>query len=481
MFSKPTFQNPNTFNSFGQQPQKQQQQQNLFGMSNSQQQAPQQPSRFAKYALKAEQPGWIADEHNGLQQSNTGIDQGNNGTISSSRESDTVTGIKRRVIPRKLIRRVHKTESESMDDDKTNIPSLPFRTRHTKEENNKQDDANAWDSYNHLDRPPTKTLHDLRGPVEDNDGSSLVIDNADFRELMDRPAGYVNAFNRYHRTRIDLPQSKHSSGPQRPDVPFSVSQPGSTETVDHKQNGIAISRPNESAVIVYGFSDSNFDLMISHFAKFGTIVEDFHDSSVTDLRNSQILPMILMNEQRQREEAERMEKTNNDGGSSNAKLNGKSMMRLKSYPIFVGHGWVKITYQSPSSAVRALRENGSHDDQQSVIGVVPYTRNGVEKLLNHKIPDDLDVGHGLASLHIDPEDLQFPEDRWGIGEILKKSFIESGAMSTGKDGSGKTINADIMQLKDGSNLINSRKNQKKKKTGGFTENAIRFFFGTGAL
>ena len=415
--------------------------------------------------------------------------------------------IKRREIPTKLIKRVHKTENESLEEEKGKIAALPFRARkNTSVEKNKK----RWeDEYKNVDMPPKKSLLDLNGPVENELEDGLVIDNPDFLNLTDRPNDYMNAFNRYSRSRMVTSVAKEKSE-KRQNLPFvysdstsaelkdkaSKSEPNSTfhAKISNKSvNGRSkedYERFKECAVIVYGFQDSNFDLIVEHFAKFGTIVEDFDNAENGAARTKYVLPMIIMNEQLEREKSsntsqkrKKLFAESSVIGSSNEKTNTirDPIMRMKNYPIFVGEGWVKITYMSTTAAIRALRENGSRDDQGSTVGVVPYTRKEIESLLGRQIPDELDVGNGLSSLHFNPEDLKFEDDANGVGKILKRCLIESGTVSSGEDETGKTINSGFTKLKDGSKLIKSKKNLPKKSKGGIVKNSVQFFFGRGTV
>ncbi len=436
------------------------------------------------------------------------IRRANNMKEIHSAEKEGVA-IKRREIPTKLIKRVHKTENESLEEEKGKIAALPFRARRdTSEVKHKK----VWeDEYRNTDRPPKKSLLDMNGPVESELENGLVIDNPNFLNLTDRPDDYINAFNRYPRSRVETPVAKAKPGTQQ-NLPFvhgdrnssgyedDTAKSDANSLFDTKMHTKGVERRSEEdyerfmecAVIVYGFQDSNFDLIVEHFAKFGTIVEDFDNTENGTARTKFILPLIIMNEQMERERAhdssQKVKKTSagssvTDFGTSDGRPNTirDPIMRLKNYPIFVGEGWVKITYTSTAAAIRALRENGSRDDQGSTIGVVPYSRKEIESLLGRQIPDELDVGNGLSSLHFNPEDLRFQDDPNGVGEVLKKCLIESGVMSSGKDEKGETINVGFTKLKDGSKLINSKRNQPKKSNGGIVKDSIQFFFGNGTV
>lgn len=124
-------------------------------------------------------------------------------------------------------------------------------------------------------------------------------------------------------------------------------------------------RISESAVIVFGYPESISNMVISHFSKFGNILEDFEV-----LRSSSGI------------------------NTATLRLRGRKSDHSKPdrrYPIFTGDGWVKLTYDSASSAVRALQENGKVFGG-SLIGCVPYSKKAVEQLASCHIEKVDDIG-----------------------------------------------------------------------------------------
>ena len=113
---------------------------------------------------------------------------------------------------------------------------------------------------------------------------------------------------------------------------------------------------------MFGYSESIANEVIAHFAKFGNILEDFEAT-----RTSVIFHKKLSDAPR------------------------------KSYPIFTGSGWVKLTYDNKASAIRALEENGSvfHG---SMIGCVPYSKDAVENIASVSISNNSNVGETDISL-----------------------------------------------------------------------------------
>lgn len=136
-------------------------------------------------------------------------------------------------------------------------------------------------------------------------------------------------------------------------------------TKTDKNDSLGVTAPSieESAVIVFGYPESISNLIIRHFSNFGSILEDFEV-----LRNSSGINAASL----------RLRGRNSDNSE-------------RKYPIYTGDGWVKLTYDSSSAAVRALQENGQVFGG-SLIGCVPYNKNLVEQLASCKIEKVDDIG-----------------------------------------------------------------------------------------
>ncbi|CCD26484.1 FG-nucleoporin NUP53 NDAI_0H03110 [Naumovozyma dairenensis CBS 421] len=138
--------------------------------------------------------------------------------------------------------------------------------------------------------------------------------------------------------------------------------------VKAESNGLETSRRQDiarndiAAIIVFGYPESISNSIITHFAHFGTILEDF------DVLRS--ISGINLSTLRNR---------------------SKDSKYVKKYPIFTGDGWVKLTYENSSSASRALQENGTVFSG-SLIGCIPYTKAAVEQLASCKISNVDDIG-----------------------------------------------------------------------------------------
>ena len=122
----------------------------------------------------------------------------------------------------------------------------------------------------------------------------------------------------------------------------------------------------EFAIIVFGYPESVSNLIITHFSKFGTILEDFQVlRSVTGINKF------------------------------NPKTEGKK------YPIFTGDGWIKLTYDSQASAIRALQENGKVITG-CILGVLPYNKEIIEQLASCKISKSENIGENGIIPNIGP-------------------------------------------------------------------------------
>lgn len=114
------------------------------------------------------------------------------------------------------------------------------------------------------------------------------------------------------------------------------------------------SSQQELAVIVFGYLDARAPQVIRYFRECGPILEKFDLGS----------PMTLLT----------------------AVKHTKKMV-----PIFSGPSWVKITYELPELALDALLRNGTVFNGE-FIGVMPYSKDAVEKMERRQLSADEDVG-----------------------------------------------------------------------------------------
>ncbi|KAG7795079.1 hypothetical protein KL929_004210 [Ogataea haglerorum] len=359
-------------------------------------------SRFSKYKLKEDfykEPEWLSSG-------------GNTSLIGGAGARS-----KKRSIPTTLVKRTSKLLGETNDDaDSSNQPALPFQSgvqRKRFADGSIAADHETTPIDDFQDLPPKLSLYD-RMNNDDSSSNVLLINNPDFGKFESDPNSYKNVFNRVQRSRVPVGSSESGN----PDLPFSVGKVDSLN--DNEKDAEPTIR--ETAVIVYGYDDSQFSSVVEQFSKYGTILEDFNQR--------------------------------------------KFPSQSRSFPVFIGPQWVKFTYDNSASAVRALRESNKPGACGSVIGVVPYTRTSLEKLLGSSIPDSQDVGCSMSLVKL-VSDQKLPEV-----ELSSVFAVEGGNQEERQDGRFK--------LKDGTGLINVPKAAKKEKKG-FLERGMKLVFGAGEV
>ncbi|SCV05079.1 LANO_0G18008g1_1 [Lachancea nothofagi CBS 11611] len=196
--------------------------------------------------------------------------------------------------------------------------------------------------------PPTKSIFDWQR--EDEFGSMVPTQRHD-AHLPDTPFGSSKVADASMLRNVFDKDSKFDTLSQD----SSSSQNGMT--------GPSLSQRSESAVIVFGYPESISNQIIIQFSKFGNILEDFEALRGASGINAATLRL------------------------RNKRANGVH----RKYPIFTGDGWIKLTYDSPSSALRALQENGVVYGG-CLIGCVPYNKSAVEQLASCTIEKNDDVG-----------------------------------------------------------------------------------------
>lgn len=185
----------------------------------------------------------------------------------------------------------------------------------------------------------------------------------------------------------------------------------------------------ESAILVFGYPENMCSQVIQHFHEFGNILEKF------DIKQQKKFYSNL---------------------SHTSKL----------VPIFSGKSWVKITYDNPSSAADALQENGSVFNG-ALLGVIPYSKDAIEKLQKRKLTDEEDIGGGTEFV-----------------SIQNKMNKETEDLTT-----QNTTHASKVTIKDGhmffmkpQEVNNSGKPEDKKdKNLGFVGNIFKYVFGFNEL
>ncbi|ODQ65049.1 MPPN-domain-containing protein [Nadsonia fulvescens var. elongata DSM 6958] len=180
------------------------------------------------------------------------------------------------------------------------------------------------------DLPPTQSIYDS--------GASTFIPAG-----ISRSMGAGDHSNTYRLTA--------SSSPAVAALPFSSSSNTAT---------FSIYAADANAVIIFGFPPSLIPAVVSHFSRFGTILENI--SSASEFRST-----------------------------------AKSVGSLR--PIQSGKNWLKITYESPSSAARALSENGTIFADNYAIGCIPCTPQNLKQFSDASAKN---MNDQLSSRQVDP-------------------------------------------------------------------------------
>ena len=152
------------------------------------------------------------------------------------------------------------------------------------------------------------------------------------------------------------------------------------------------SRNQEAAVIVFGYPESVSNAVVLHFSHFGNILEDFEVLRSPSGLNTATLKTI----NRPKKQNKPVSPSSGEGNSGIKSLNdnaGEQSGENRKYPIYTGEGWVKLTYNSQTSALRALQENGTIF-AGSLIGCIPYSKVAVERLASCRIDKIDNIGEG---------------------------------------------------------------------------------------
>ncbi|ODV84985.1 hypothetical protein CANARDRAFT_8118 [[Candida] arabinofermentans NRRL YB-2248] len=441
---------------FQQQQQQQQQPQQLFQQQQQQQSIPEKESMFSKYKLNSskilKEPEWVRNSSQ--------IDIGSRDGTSSSTEPHSQ--IKKRSLPTHLMKRSNQSTDHSSEDlDSVSTPVIPFNTIIQNKRLNGANDDDIFQDEIYQDKLPSRSLFDLNSSKDDENSNNISINSETFKNLESNPNEFRNAFNRYERTKFQ----SNGPGENKQNLPFVTSQGGLNSNSQSNTNNKNDTSEKEltsleSAVLVFGYDDSCFNLMVEHFSKFGVVLENFSQETKPTFS-------YHMNPYQQQHQHQQLRYT--DFSASGTTSNVKPQ---KSCPIFIGDRWMKITYDNPSSAIRALCENNSLDEYNNVIGVIPYTKKNLEKLLKFEIPESQDIGGSVAMVNINSQERV-------VNNEMSKIF---GGAVAGEDSVQGSTNLDTeFKLKDGTGLINVTKSKKKAEKTGFIDGSIKFIFGKGEL
>lgn len=204
------------------------------------------------------------------------------------------------------------------------------------------------------------------------------------------------------------------------DVPKTTSSEDAQDQNKQVNNG-------ELAILVFGYPEPMANQVIAYFQEFGTILEDFEV-----LRRPQAMTVGVR---------------------------GKQFV-----PIFSGTSWTKLTFDNPASALDALLENGAVFNGV-LLGVIPYTKDAVERLQKRKLAVNEDIGSGVTTAAAETKH----KDQGIIeGDIPSQYMVK-------------------LDIKDGTNLFMSSKasttgaDQKKDQKQGVVGSVLRYFFGFNEL
>ncbi|CAI4037816.1 hypothetical protein SMKI_04G1500 [Saccharomyces mikatae IFO 1815] len=308
---------------------------------------------------------------------------------------------KKRFTPHTVIRRKTTKQNCSSDinqnDDSSSI-NTTMRSFSKQNQDSKHNEGsksavtNDINSFltNFNDIPPTVTLQDWQREDEFGSIPSLTtqfVSNKFTSKKINSPAydskNTPNVFDKDSYVRIANIENSHSDNNYN-----------TADTNINKAHEISIKSTNLSAVVVFGYPESISNELIEHFSHFGPIMEDFQV-----LRLSRGLSpnsfRILHNSDTSSEQSD---------SAANKSITFKGRddeLSNRKYPIFTGESWVKLTYNSPSCALRALQENGSifHG---ALIGCIPYSRDVVEQLAGCKIDNIDDIGEFNVPMYQSP-------------------------------------------------------------------------------
>ncbi|KAG0670810.1 hypothetical protein C6P45_001819 [Maudiozyma exigua] len=354
----------------------------------------------------------------------TNSNGGTNGLINGQKEPQWFNNPTKRAIPQTIVKRTIRTQNSSNDlthsqsatnlSNRSGFDTMSFGSRKNKPIFNNSNLQNL-NSDNILgdsnEAPPMTSIHDWdnedpfgAGHNQDNNNNnnnshiamnnqSLLMSNMGTprnENSKSVPNLFKNA-NAFDRTpqdtkvnsandSVSLKDSNKTNGTKNilSDFIGSINNKDKKATTDTTTTAptttttTSVSQQEETAIIVFGYPESISNLIITHFSNFGSILEDFQV-----LRSPSGINKFTLK---------------NKNGQNNINSNDE-----RKYPIFTGDGWVKITYDSRQSAVRALQENGSVFSG-TLIGCVPYSRKAVEKLASCKIDKYDNIGENDINL-----------------------------------------------------------------------------------
>ncbi|GEQ67023.1 hypothetical protein JCM33374_g686 [Metschnikowia sp. JCM 33374] len=208
----------------------------------------------------------------------------------------------------------------------------------------------------------------------------------------------------------------------------------------------------ESAILVFGYPEAMSSQVIAYFSEFGKILEQFEASKQSKNTQANILQTITTT------------------GAFNARdgldTRAGASSAAPSLPIFSGNSWVKITYDNPTSAHDALQESGNVFNGV-LIGVVPYTKDAIEKLQKRKLSSSEDIGGGFQ-LFSHKETNEVDKGVIGDSNDMQASYIKRLDV---KDGTGLFLKANANGSQEGQG------EKKEEPKLGLMGSISKYFFG----
>ncbi|QHS72148.1 FG-nucleoporin ASM4 [Saccharomyces paradoxus] len=335
---------------------------------------------------------------NSINNNNVNNSVNNTNQHSQGNNPSWVSNPKKRFTPHTVIRRKTTKQNSSSDisqNDESSSLNTSMRNFSKQNQDFKHNERNKSAANNDInsllstfnDIPPTVTLQDWQREDEFGSIPSLTtqfVSDKYTAKKINRPAydskNTPNVFDKDSYVRIANIEDNHLDNNYN-----------TAETNNNKAHETFSKSSSLSAIIVFGYPESISNELIEHFSHFGRIMEDFQ---VLRLGRG-ISPSSFRIFHNRDTNCDQNDPTANKSITLKGKDNETSN---KKYPIFTGESWVKLTYNSPSSALRALQENGTifHG---ALIGCIPYSRNAVEQLAGCKIDNIDDIGEFNVSMY----------------------------------------------------------------------------------
>ncbi|EHN03303.1 Asm4p [Saccharomyces cerevisiae x Saccharomyces kudriavzevii VIN7] len=401
VFSNPTSQPAQTTPMFQQQPQPQQptqQQQQRTQLNASYGSGPSQFGTSFSDNVNANNNSSNISSNSVYNNNNNNNNNNSTNQRNQGNNPSWVNNPKKRSTPHTVIRRKTTKQNSSSDisqnDDSSSI-NISMRSFSKQNQDTRQNERNKSAANNDLnsllsnfnDAPPTVTLQDWQREDEFGSIPSLTtqfVTNKYAAKKLNSSAydskNTPNVFDKDSYVRIANIEKNHSNNDEN-----------TADTNSGNAHGTSSKSSNLSAVIVFGYPESIANEVIKHFSLFGHIMEDFQVLRLGRGISPSSFKLFHNDDTSSDHSDSTVNKTITIKGRDNESIS-------KKYAIFTGESWVKLTYNSPSSALRALQENGTifHG---ALIGCIPYSKNAVEQLAGCKVDNIDDIGEFNISMY----------------------------------------------------------------------------------